>query len=83
MLQVSSAGVTMRDFTSNLIQTTNASTPRRLSTGKIRVGSGQTNLLGLCDIAVFQGHSALLTDAEIQTTVVDIRAYLLRKGVVV
>ncbi|HGM5587122.1 TPA: hypothetical protein ACKP2Y_003487 [Pseudomonas putida] len=83
MLQVSSAGVTMRDFTSNLIQTTNASTPRRLSTGKIRVGSGQTNLLGLCDVAVFQGHSALLTDAEIQTTVADIRAYVLRKGVVV
>lgn len=83
MLQVSSAGVTIRDFTSNLTQNTGASIPRRLATGKIRIGSGQSNLLGSCDVALFQGHSLLLTEAEIQTTVADLRAYMLRKGVVV
>lgn len=81
MFQVSPVAVTLRDFTANLTQVTSASTPRRMATGKIRVGSGQSNLLGSCDIALFQGHSVLLTEQEIQATVADLRAYALRRGI--
>ncbi|MNH21743.1 hypothetical protein D3C79_815680 [compost metagenome] len=83
MMQVSAAGLTMRDFTANLSQFISASAPRRLATGKIRIGSGQSNFTGLCDVAVFQGHSELLDESEIQTTVADMRAYALRRGIVV
>lgn len=83
MIQVTPTAVVMRDLTSGLTQTTSASLPRRLATGKIRIGSGQTNLLGACDVAVFQGHSVALTETEIQTTVADLRAYAARRGIIV
>lgn len=84
MVQVSASGTTTRDFTAGMVQTTGpAGKPRRLATGKIRIGSGQSNLLGACDVAVFQAHSVVLTEAEIGITVADIRAYMSRRGVTV
>ncbi|AJQ47965.1 MULTISPECIES: hypothetical protein [Pseudomonas] len=84
MLQVSAAGTTIRDFTTGLSQTiAPAGRPRRLALGKVRIGSGQTGLLGACDVAIFQAHNVVLTEAEIQATVADHRAYLARRGIVV
>lgn len=83
MIQVTPTAVVMRDFTVGLTQTTSASLPRRLSTGKIRIGSGQTNLSGNCDVAVFQGHSVALNESEIQATAADLRAYAARRGLTV
>lgn len=84
MVQVSAAGITTRDFTSGLVQSTSPSgRPRRFSSGKVRVGSGQTNLLGACDVAVFQAHSVVLNETEILATAADLRAYVSRRGIVV
>lgn len=83
MIQVTPTAVVIRDFTSGLTQSASPSLPRRLAIGKIRIGSGQSNLLGSCDVAAFQGHSVALTEAEIQSTVADLRAYAARRNITV
>jgi hypothetical protein len=81
---VSSAGLTLRDFTTNQTSTApGVALPRRLASGKIRIGSGVTAFDGSADMAVFQAHSVALTETEIQTTVADLRAYAARRGIVV
>ncbi len=84
MLQVSAGSVVVRDFTRNLTTTSNSAAPRRKSTNKLRIGSGYTyGGAGQCDVGVWQAHDVVLTETEIQATVADLRAYMLRKGITV
>lgn len=83
-MRVSAAGVLMRDYTGNLENTVAlGGKPRRKALGKIRVGSGQSDLTGACDIGLFQGHSVALTDDEMLTTALKLRAYMARVGITV
>ena len=76
------SGVTLRDHTAGLTNTlSSGGLARRVATAKLRIGSGITSFDGSADIAVFQAHSVALNDAEIATTVADIRAYMSRRGV--
>jgi len=82
-LSVGPTGVTLRDHTVGNSATISASTPRRTATAKIRIGSGVSAFDGAADVAVFQAHSVALTDTEITSTVLDIRAYMARRGLIV
>ena len=83
--QVTPTGVVFRDITNNRAQTTpqTAGLPRRRSLNKFRLGSTFNDFAGSCDLAVWQAHSVVLTEDEITTTIADLRAYALRKGIVV
>lgn len=84
MVQVSAGAVSVRDFTRNLTATENSAAGRRKTTSKLRIGSGYTYAgSGQCNVGVWQAHDVVLTESEIQTTVADLRAYMLRKGVTV
>jgi hypothetical protein len=81
---VSNAGITARSHTGNVVITRAATKLRRPSGRKIRIGSGYTTAQkGPVDIAMFQHYSVVLTDDELTKTVADMRAYALRKGIVV
>ena len=82
---VTATGVTFRDITNNRAATTPASPalPRRRSLNKFRLGSTFNDFSGSCDLAVWQAHSVVLNEDEITTTIADLRAYALRKGIVV
>jgi hypothetical protein len=83
--QVTPTGVNFRDVTNNRAQTTPATVglPRRKSLNKFRLGSTFNDFAGSCDLAVWQAHSVVLAEDEITTTIADLRAYALRKGIVV
>lgn len=57
--------------------------PRARSDAKIKLGQVQAGYTGNCQIAAFQGHSVVLSDAEIEKVVKDIRSYVARKGITV
>ena len=57
--------------------------PRLVSAGKYRIGSGFLQFGGLTDMAFFAAYSAVLTASEKAAVVADIRAQMLRRGVVV
>lgn len=57
--------------------------PRAQSNAKIKLGSATSAYTGVCQLAAFQAHSVVLTDAEIAKVVADLRAYALRKGITV
>lgn len=85
VVQVSAAGITFRDVTNNRSSTQSGTggLPRRRSLTKFQVGSNPSRFGGTCDVAVWQAHSVALTEEEITTTIADLRAYALRKGIVV
>jgi hypothetical protein len=56
---------------------------RRVSPDRLRIGSGYSSYPGVCDVAAFQYHSAVLTEAEIQAVYADLKAYVLRQGIAV
>ena len=82
---VTATGVTFQDITNNRATTTLASPalPRRRSLNKFRLGSTFNDFAGSCDLALWQAHSVVLTEDEITTTIGALRAYALRKGIVV
>lgn len=82
---VSTAGITFRDVTNNraITQTGTTGLPRRRAVNKFRLGSNYDRFGGICDMAVWQAHSAVLTEEEIATTTADLRAYAARKGITV
>lgn len=82
---VGPTGITFRDITNNraTTQTATSDLPRRRTLNKIRLGSLFTGFGGTCDLAVWQAHSVILAEDEISTTIADLRAYALRKGIVV
>ncbi|MBI6884023.1 hypothetical protein [Pseudomonas putida] len=56
---------------------------RRVSPDKIRVGSGYTSYVGGCDVALFQYHSAVLSEDELQLVAADLRSYAAGRGITV
>jgi hypothetical protein len=82
---VGPTGITFRDITNNraATQTATSGLPRRRTLNKLRLGSLFQDFGGTCDLAVWQAHSVVLTEDEISTTIADLRAYALRKGIVV
>lgn len=83
VLRVSATSVSVRDVTHGITSTTTypVGSVRRPTTNQFRIGSGFTSFQGVADVAACQIHSAALTEEEIQTTIVDIRGYLARKGI--
>ena len=82
---ISSVGITFRDVTNNRTNTVTppAGLPRRRTVNKLRLGSAFNAFGGTGDVALVQVHSDLLAPAQIATTIDDLRAYALRKGIAV
>lgn len=83
VLTFSDASLVHRNLTVPYTATTALPFPRRVSTDKLRIGSGFSSYPGVCDVAAFQYHSAVLTEAEIQAVYADLKAYVLRQGIAV
>lgn len=73
----------LRDVTRSLTASVAPTGTRRRTTNKFRIGSSFKSLGGTSDIAVFQVHSVVLSEAEIAAVVADLRAYAARKGITV
>lgn len=82
VLTVSAAQTVLRDLTHGLTGTTTTGT-RDPSSGLFRVGSGQTTLGGPCQLAWWQAHTAVHTEAEIQANATWIRQDLAQVGITV
>jgi hypothetical protein len=89
VVQVRANGkISGRNATTGIAYTEGAFTltgPRVQTSGKILVGAIPTfaGQAGQSNIAVFQAHSVELTEAEILTTIADLRAYAARRGIAV
>lgn len=71
------------NYTTGATAITALATPRLVSAGKLRIGSGYSTYAGLGDIALWQCHNVLLTSEEIATVVADLRALASRHGIYV
>lgn len=79
---ITAGNISMRNHTSGVSNNTVITLPRRLSSRKLRIGSAYSaQMTGVCDMMLAQIHNVAVTEDERASTIADLRAYALRRGI--